>query len=72
MITEALTRLLAPILSFTADEVWEYLPVVEGREASVHLALFPALDSIYPEDPAPVIAEWKQIFCHSRCGDAGA
>jgi isoleucyl-tRNA synthetase len=33
-ITEALTRLVAPILTFTADEVWEYLPKVEGREAS--------------------------------------
>ena len=41
-ITEALVRLVAPILSFTADEVWEYLPKVEGREASVHLAQFPA------------------------------
>ena len=40
-ITEALVRLVAPILSFTADEVWEYLPKVEGREVSVHLALFP-------------------------------
>ncbi len=61
-ITEALVRLLAPILSFTADEVWDYLPVVEGREASVHLALFPAPEEIYPEDPAPLLAEWKQIF----------
>jgi isoleucyl-tRNA synthetase len=25
-ITEALVRLVAPILTFTADEVWEYLP----------------------------------------------
>ena len=32
-ITETLVRLVAPILSFTADEVWEYLPAVEGREA---------------------------------------
>ncbi len=40
-ITEALVRLVAPILSFTADEVWDYLPEVEGREASVHLAQFP-------------------------------
>jgi isoleucyl-tRNA synthetase len=61
-ITEALARLLAPILSFTADEVWDYLPLVEGREASVHLALFPAAEDIYPEDPAPLLAEWKQIF----------
>src|SRR6202020_775975 len=61
-ITEALTRLLAPILSFTADEVWDYLPAVEGREASVHLALFPAPEDVYPEDPSPLLAEWKQIF----------
>ncbi len=33
-ITEALVRLVAPIFTFTADEVWEYLPAVEGREAS--------------------------------------
>jgi isoleucyl-tRNA synthetase len=61
-ITETLVRLLAPILSFTADEVWDYLPVVEGREASVHLSLFPAPGDIYPDDPAALIEEWKQIF----------
>jgi isoleucyl-tRNA synthetase len=61
-IAEALVRLLAPILSFTADEVWEFLPVVEGREASVHLALFPKPEEIYAEDPTALLAEWKQIF----------
>uniref|UniRef100_E6QMF0 isoleucine--tRNA ligase n=1 Tax=mine drainage metagenome TaxID=410659 RepID=E6QMF0_9ZZZZ len=61
-ITEALVRLLAPILSFTTDEVWEYLPLVVNREASVHLALFPTPESIYPEDPTALLAEWKQIF----------
>jgi isoleucyl-tRNA synthetase len=61
-ITEALVRLVAPILSFTADEVWEYLPKVEGREASVHLAQFPAPAEIFSEDPAPLLEEWKQIF----------
>jgi isoleucyl-tRNA synthetase len=61
-ITEALVRLVAPILSFTADEVWDYLPVVEGREVSVHLALFPTQRSIYPEDPAPLLAEWKHYL----------
>jgi isoleucyl-tRNA synthetase len=35
-----LTRLMAPILSFTAEEVWGYLPGT-GREDSVHLAGFP-------------------------------
>src|SRR6185437_3697518 len=46
-ITEALVRLVAPVLSFTADEVWEYLPSMEGREESVHLALFPKPEEIY-------------------------
>ena len=61
-ITETLVRLVAPILSFTADEVWEFLPMVEGREASVHLALFPKPEEVYPGDAAPVLAEWKRIF----------
>ena len=61
-ITESLVRLVAPILSFTADEVWEYLPKVEGREASVHLALFPKLEEIFSENPTKLIEEWQKIF----------
>jgi isoleucyl-tRNA synthetase len=41
-----LTRLLAPVLPFTADEIWEHLP---GSEASVHLALFPELEAFDPK-----------------------
>ena len=47
-ITEALVRLVAPILTFTADEIWEHLPAVEGRPFSVHLALFPEPEEIFP------------------------
>ncbi|MBA2435946.1 MAG: class I tRNA ligase family protein, partial [Chthoniobacterales bacterium] len=36
-IFDALCRLLAPILAFTAEEAWGYL----GRNGSVHLQLFP-------------------------------
>ncbi len=36
-IFDALCRLLAPILAFTAEEAWSYL----GRDGSVHLQLFP-------------------------------
>ncbi|MGB9284911.1 MAG: class I tRNA ligase family protein, partial [Candidatus Sulfotelmatobacter sp.] len=39
-IGEALVRLLAPIMTFTSEEVWQYMPKVKNREASVHLALF--------------------------------
>jgi len=61
-IAETLVRLVAPIMSFTSDEVWEYLPKVEGREASVHLARFPKLEEIFSEDPTTLLNEWKQIF----------
>jgi len=61
-ITEALTRLVAPILTFTADEVWEYLPKVEGREASVHLAQFPKPEEVFSEVPTALLEEWKQLF----------
>ena len=65
-ITETLVRLVAPILSFTADEVWEYLPAAASREASVHLALFPKPEEIFSRDPGPVVEEWKMIFDRSR------
>ena len=56
-IGEALTRLLAPIMSFTTEEVWGYLPKVGGRLGSVHLAEFPAAvdllgEGIAADDPA--------------------
>src|SRR5580698_2574372 len=40
-IAYALVRLLAPILSFTTEEVWGYLCKPAGSPESVHLALLP-------------------------------
>jgi isoleucyl-tRNA synthetase len=40
VILDGLTRLLAPILPVTTDELWRHLP--GAREASVHLAEFPS------------------------------
>ena len=40
-IVYALVRLLAPLLSFTTEEVWGYLPKPAGSPDSVHLALLP-------------------------------
>jgi isoleucyl-tRNA synthetase len=61
-IAEALTRLIAPILSFTADEVWQLLPKVEGRESSVHVALFPNIADIVPGNVKHVEQDWERLL----------
>ena len=55
-ILEVLVRVMSPILSFTADEVWECYPPafrnLPGREESVQLAGWPALRDFAPALPA--------------------
>src|SRR5690606_20976193 len=40
-IASTLARLAAPILCFTAEEIWQHLPRNAGEPASVHLADLP-------------------------------
>jgi isoleucyl-tRNA synthetase len=41
-IGHAVCRLMAPLVPFTAEEIWETLPRQKDDPESVHLALFPA------------------------------
>ncbi len=61
-IAEALIRLIAPILSFTADEAWALLPKIEGREPSVHLALFPKMADIVPGNVEQLERDLDQLL----------
>ncbi len=60
-IGDALARMLAPILAFTADEIWENLPPIENerRAQSVHLATFPVSRQ---QPDALVLANWEGLF----------
>jgi isoleucyl-tRNA synthetase len=60
-IAEALVRLLAPILTFTSDEVWQYLPAVPDRPASVHLAAFPKTEELGTAD-AQLMEDWHNVM----------
>ncbi len=57
-IADALARMLAPILVFTADEIWENLPG-SSSEPSVHLVQFPT-----PHESREVIEPfaWDRLF----------
>ena len=61
-ITEALARLTAPILSFTADEVWQSLPPLANRAPSVHLTLFPKPRDFVAIDPLELTKDWEQLL----------
>jgi isoleucyl-tRNA synthetase len=56
-IGEALVRLLAPIMTFTCEEIWPYLPKVGSRTDSVHLAQFPVTAEILGDAAIPASAE---------------
>jgi isoleucyl-tRNA synthetase len=45
-ITSALVRLIAPVLVFTSEEVWKYLPRTPVKSASVHMAIFPVAEKL--------------------------
>jgi isoleucyl-tRNA synthetase len=51
-IADILARALAPILTFTADEVWSHLPGTPGREWSVHCSTFASADEVGRGVPA--------------------
>jgi isoleucyl-tRNA synthetase len=60
VMADGLTRLLAPILSFTADELWRYLPGSRGQ--SVHIARFPErteLDALVDRD---LLERWTKLM----------
>jgi len=45
-LNSALVRLLAPILSFTCEEIWQHKNFGSGRLESVHLAEFPQAEEL--------------------------
>jgi isoleucyl-tRNA synthetase len=59
VMADGLTRLLAPILSFTADELWRYLPSRDGE--SVHLSAFPSAEDLKPLRNQELLGRWSRL-----------
>ena len=58
-ILSAMVRIMAPILSYTAEEVWRYMPT-DGREVSVQLAEFPRVNADYVDEE--LSARWEKLL----------
>ena len=59
-IVDTLVRLMAPILVFTAEEMWEHMPGVDARPASVHLAQLPEVEKGFWDDE--LAGRWESIL----------
>ena len=58
----ALTRLLAPLLSFTAEEVWSYTPRPLGAPDSVHLAHLPEPEELSGGLDSAALTKWDGLM----------
>jgi isoleucyl-tRNA synthetase len=60
IILDSLVRVMAPILAFTAEEIWRYMPDLAGKPESIHLASVPKLDPIMQNDK--LADKWARIL----------
>jgi isoleucyl-tRNA synthetase len=60
IMANGLTRLLAPILPVTADQLWASVP--GKNEASVHLAVFPTLDELAVFGDSALVDTWDRLI----------
>jgi isoleucyl-tRNA synthetase len=59
-ILDSLVRLMAPLLPFTAEEIWAHMPECSDKLSSIHLALLPEVKSEWiDEQLAP---KWETIL----------
>jgi isoleucyl-tRNA synthetase len=60
-ITSVLVRVLAPVLSFTCEEVWRFMPEALRDAESVHLSDWPVLD-LPAEQTAALRADYEIVL----------
>jgi len=57
---DCLARIMAPLLPFTAEEIWEHMPASGDRKPSVHLALLPGANSQWQDER--LAQKWETIL----------
>jgi isoleucyl-tRNA synthetase len=59
-ILSALIQLMAPVLSYTADEIWRYFPRSEGNIPEVPFTVFPVVEERYRHEA--LAARWEKLI----------
>jgi isoleucyl-tRNA synthetase len=60
VLLDTMARLMAPILSFTAEEIWSHMPRSDRNEPSVHLTSLPQVTEAWKNQE--LAKKWKRIL----------
>jgi len=57
---DSLSRIMAPILAFTAEEIWNYMPDPKENAESIHLNSLPVVNEAWKDDR--LAKSWEQLL----------
>ncbi len=60
IVLEAIVKLMAPLLPFTAEEAWIYIPSQKEKETSVHLTLMPKVNDVWID--THLAKRWEKLL----------
>jgi isoleucyl-tRNA synthetase len=63
-ILDAVVRIMAPVMIFTAEEIWKHMPGTSKKVESVHLADMPAMDDALCDDD--LAENWEKLVAVRR------
>ena len=59
-ILDSVVRIMAPVLSFTAEEIWKFMPDMKEKESSVHLSSLPKITESRKDEK--LAQKWETII----------
>jgi len=60
ILLDALARLMAPILAFTAEEIWKFMPDRKDKATSIHLTSLPEVNTEWKDEK--LAEKWKRLL----------
>jgi isoleucyl-tRNA synthetase len=60
ILLDTMARLMAPILAFTSEEIWSFMPGGKENASSVHLTSLPAVNKAWKDEK--LAEKWKRIL----------
>ena len=70
ILLDSLARLMAPLLPFTAEEIWEHMPDSGDKAPSVHLVALPEANSKWKNED--LVQKWGKILERTGRSHQGA